>query len=186
MGDKVFKIWLVNEASSDDGWSDTIRTAVADRIRELFDLCCSGHKNFGRSETSWSTSAPTVGSVEDHELVLYFLAKRSRSKVVKEGGDSVHSAGATFAATKGMISEIYVDESWGDRRAGLLYGNLAFHELMHNKLDAHTTQRTISDIHTQGGKGLAAAKIEAGTTHTDENIKFMRAALDRKIKQYLG
>jgi hypothetical protein len=186
VGDKAFKIWLVNEAKSDDGWSDKTRTSVADRIRELFDLCCNGHKTFGSSETTWSGSAPATGSVEDHELVLYFLASRGKSKVVKEGGDSVHAAGATYAATKGMISEIYVDESWGDRRPGLLYGNLAFHELMHNKLDAHTTQKTFSDIHTQGGKGLAASKVDADTKHTDDNIKHMRAALDRKIKQYLG
>jgi hypothetical protein len=186
VGDKTFKIFLVNEARSDDGWSDKIRTSVADRIRELFDLCCNGHKTFGSSEANWSTGAPASGSVEDHELVLYFLANRNKSKVAKEGGESAHSAGATYAATKGMISEIYVDESWGDGRPGLLFGNLAFHELMHNKLDAHTTLRTVSDIHTQGGKGLAAPKIDAGTKHTEDNIKYMRAALDRKIKQYLG
>jgi hypothetical protein len=177
----------VNEASSDDGWSDKIRTAVADRIRELFDKACESHATFGSSETAWSTSAPAVGSVADHELVVYCLASRKRSKAAKEGGEVGHAAGGTlWVASKGMISEIYVDESWGDRRAGLLFGNLIFHEFMHNKLDAHPNLKTFSDIHKQGGKGLAAEKVEAGTTHTDDNIKYMRAALDRKIKQYLG
>jgi len=182
----TFNIFLVNEANSDDGWNDRIRGLVADRIRELFDIACKNSTKFGNSAASWSTSAPTVGTVADHELVLYFLQSKKRSKVVKEGGDQPTLAGATWQSTKGMISEVYVEDSWGDGQPGKLFGNLAFHEFMHNKLDAHATLRSMSDIHLQGGRGLALMPLNAGSTHTDDNMKFMRAALDRKIKQYLG
>jgi len=67
-----------------------------------------------------------------------------------------------------------------------LLANIAFHELMHNKLDAlpKGAGGVLDDIHTQGGHGLALPVGRADTPLTADNIKWMAPNLARPVPQY--
>jgi len=83
-----------------------------------------------------------------------------------------------------MISEVFISESAGDARIGRLLAILAFHELMHNKLDAHPTRSVVSDIHNLGG--AAKGKVGHNDDPSDGNKKLMAQHLGLRIPQYSG
>lgn len=68
----------------------------------------------------------------------------------------------------------------GDANYCLLVVNLAFHELMHNKLDAPQSNATLTDLHTKGGGGLAQTTVVRETHISPQNVVFMAGALNKK------
>jgi len=59
-----------------------------------------------------------------------------------------------------------------------LVANLAFHEPMHNKLDAHPTLRSMADIHKLKNGGLSRQTgIAAGTKLSQADVNAMAPAL---------
>ena len=75
---------------------------------------------------------------------------------------------------------MYVDGNLPARRLA----NIAFHEIMHNKLDVGT--RTLSDLHRQGGGGLARPPTGQWTSLTRETVAIMARHLFLRVPQYTG
>jgi hypothetical protein len=59
--------------------------------------------------------------------------------------------------------------------------NIAFHEIMHAKLDVGA--RVIGNLHTQGGGGLATPPTNEWTPLTVANIKLMSKHLFKKVRR---
>ena len=108
------------------------------------------------------------------------------SLVARISGQTPDAAagGATWPATTGVISEVFVDKALPDGNFQQLLANLAFHELMHNKLDTSGNQPVLDDIHTQGGGGLAMATgLKASTLPPSTNLRLMATALQLDVPQ---
>jgi hypothetical protein len=79
----------------------------------------------------------------------------------------VSKIGLTAPTSAGMVAEVYVSGNMPARRLA----NIAFHEIMHVKLDVGT--RVITDLHTKGGGGLATPPTNEWTPLTTKNIELM-------------
>jgi hypothetical protein len=126
-----------------------------------------------------------VALLDDDEMIMYFVPNPRRSlikSVAKRG--AAHAGGGTVMTDQGMISEVFISEAAGDARIGRLLAVIAFHELMHNKLDAHPTRGVVSDIHNLGG--AAKATVGHGDDPSDNNKRLMATHLGIRIPQYSG
>ena len=177
----AIKLWLVDRgARSDFYWGEGTMYGVGCYLQEYFNQICQHPSSpFVNAVFSW-----TMGVVADHDLVVYFLASPKRSIIQGRYNQNVqHGSGGTYLTSAGMISEIYLSEMEGDRNYTRLVANIAFHEMLHNKLDA-PQKKSVTDIHSLGGGGLAAAKVNAGARPTKREIELMAQALDKKVPQY--
>lgn len=177
----VFTLWLVNMAPGNQYyWGEGTMWSVGNHLRDMFQKVIS-HAScpFERFHYSWER-----GVVQQTDIVLYFLASQADS-IIKDKYKAVpkHNSGSggTFASAGGMLSEVYLRAMEGDFAYSRLVAKLAFHECMHNKIDA-AAGSTVADIHT--GDGLAAATISNGTDLTDKNISLMATNLNRKVIQH--
>ncbi len=177
----VFTLWLVNLAPGNQFyWGEGTMWAVGNYLQDLFQKVID-HKScpFERVQWSWER-----GVVQQTDIVLYFLASQADS-IIKEKYKAVpkHNSGSggTFNSPGGMLSEVYLRAMEGDFAYSRLVAKLAFHECMHNKIDAPAGS-TVADIHN--GDGLAAASISNGSDLTDKNIALMAANLGRKVIQH--
>ena len=94
-------------------------------------------------------------------------------------------SGATlWMGARGMVSEIYLEMMEGDAHYAQLVANAAFHEAMHNKLDAHP-QFDSFDVHKIKGGGLSRELgISSSTKLAPADITAMAPALTRNIPQF--
>ena len=123
---------------------------------------------------TWTKSAPA--SIQDHELLVYYVANSSGSILRFMPGNSGGSGnGSGLTAFGGSLtgSEVYVSSS----RSGL--AELTFHELMHNKLH-------LDDANLHKKDGLAVATVPLGGQPSPANITDMNQALKNKNKQWTG
>lgn len=122
---------------------------------------------------SWVNSAPS--SISDTELLVYFVASSFDSVVraLPGGGRAGSNDGFTAWAGGLTASEVYVSSS----RTYL--AELAFHELMHNKLH-------LDDAALHSRDGLARFPLNPGTNPSTTNISQMRAALNNRHPQWTG
>lgn len=150
-------------------------------MQDWFNQICKG-TNHKYAEFHWVFGP---GQVADNELLVYIVGSQLTSIIKwKAPNFPLGYAGATYLDAGGMISEIYLEACRGDPHFARHLAVVAFHELMHNKLDANPSSQVVSDIHTQGGQGMALANLASSTMLTDGNIGLMRGALDRKQPQY--
>lgn len=178
----TFNLWLVDKGTrSDFYWGEGTMYAVGSYLVEYFSQICQ-HKDssFASADFSWSGNA---GRVQEHELVVYFLSSKSNSIINNNGGAPKHwGSGGTYPAPGGIITEVYLDMMEGDADYPRLVANIAFHELLHNKLDTATPVST-SDIHKLGG-GLAVPTVSRGLRPSGQEIGLMAKALSKKAKQF--
>jgi hypothetical protein len=177
-------IWLVDKAERNNYyWGEGSMFAVANYLTDYFNKVCQHSKSpFETARCSWQK-----GVAGENDLVIYFLSSSKESIIYKDFKTSSTCqapSGGTIETSQGMVSEVYMDTMQGDMNYCKLVANLAFHELMHNKLDAPTINPTVSDIHALGGSGLAQATVARGTQITDQNIALMAGALGKKVRQY--
>lgn len=177
----VFTLWLVNMAPGNEFyWGEGTMWSVGNHLRDMFQKVID-HAScpFERFHYSWER-----GVVQQTDIVLYFLASQADS-IIKDKYKAVpkHNSGSggTFPSAGGMLSEVYLRAMEGDFAYSRLVAKLAFHECMHNKIDA-APGSTVLDIHN--GDGLAAATISNGTDLTDANISQMASNLGRKVIQH--
>jgi len=177
----VFTLWLVNMAPGNQYyWGEGTMWSVGNHLRDMFQKVID-HAScpFERFHYSWER-----GVVQQTDIVLYFLASQADS-IIKDKYKAVpkHNSGSggTFPSAGGMLSEVYLRAMEGDFAYSRLVAKLAFHECMHNKIDA-APGSTVLDIHN--GDGLAAATISNGTDLTDANISQMASNLGRKVIQH--
>ena len=92
-----------------------------------------------------------------------------------------NAGGLTATTSRATVCEVYVEGNMPARRLA----NIAFHEIMHNKLDVGGTWP--ADLHgRKGGGGLAAKPTDEWSRLTDVNIRLMSAHLSRNVRQYIG
>jgi hypothetical protein len=122
---------------------------------------------------------PPAASVNGDSILIYFLRTSTESLIVKRepGFTGLGGAGTTRRIASGTISEVYVESILRGGTVGNMQTliNLAFHEAMHNKLQAG------NDLHNDGG--LAADTNWPEDTLNETNIRKMRAALETPVVQ---
>lgn len=187
----IYNIYLVDLVPSAGrrllGFSESTKTTIASRITSLFERVCEG--------TAFTPQASfLLGTPHSHELVVYFLPTRSQSIIGRVGGQlstiDGNTSGATYFASAGMISEVWLDPrdpaQAGRARPNLparQLANLAFHELMHNKVDAHPQLKISRDMHNEPGEiGLRSKPIAPDISNAD--IRLMRRGLHIEIPQF--
>jgi hypothetical protein len=177
-------IWLVDKAPrSDFFWGEGSMFAVANYLTDYFNQICR-HRNspFENARCTWQKGVPG-----EADLVIYFVETLEKG-IIKTKFNAISNctapSGGTFESSQGMVSEVYMDSMQGDANYSKVVANLAFHELMHNKLDAPTDNQTIEDLHASGGGGLAEWLVNRSSSLTAENIMLMAGALNKKILQY--
>ena len=113
-------------------------------------------------------------NVQSHDVVLYFVLDQGSSLARKKLGIEPTTRDGGFTVFNGSVtlSEVYVDGSMPAERLA----NVAFHELMHNKLE------TGDVMHDMGG--LATKPTHEGHKLNAENIKRLSARLFRAVPQY--
>jgi hypothetical protein len=182
---KPFRIWLKNLAPGTQYyWGEGTMYHVGTILEGYFTQICAKTAQFSIASYSWE---PAAGLIEDHELLVYFLASASghHSIVATKTNQPLGQSGSTFPTATGVISEVYLDAPQGDPDYGRLVANLVFHELMHNKLDAYTSGGVLQDIHVQGGGGLAVGTpITSGDRPNAKNISLMAQVLGKNHPQY--
>lgn len=182
----TFKIWLVGMAkpSSFDYncYGEGTMYAIGMKLKMMFQKICD-HKN---STVAFADYSWERGSVAPTDVVVYCCATKEYGSVINgKDGAVVHNSasGGTCDYAGGMISEVYLRSIDGAANFVTVATNIIFHEIMHNKLDAPTV-KTVNDIHTNGGGGLAASNVSAGSAITLTNIELMAGALSKRVPQY--
>ncbi len=172
-------------------FTDQTKQAIGLRLQELFNPIVLGQPIPGGQGELFTGAAvawqPITAKIAQGEMVCYFVADRGSSIISNIGGQIQNipgHAGSTFFSAHGMISEVYIRELSIDVNFTRLIANMAFHELMHNKLDAQQNGAIVANIHISGGGGLANLNITSATDITDENRNLMRNALFRVIPQF--
>jgi hypothetical protein len=175
----VYKLWLVDKGTrSQYYWGEGTMFAVGNNLVEYFNqICKASNKAFDSADFSWSGN---TGMVQPGEVVVYFLQNRSDSIVAAQGGTIKHGSGATYTTGAGTISEVYLSEMEGDADYARLVSNIAFHEILHNKLEP----KPRADIHGIGGGGLSSPTVSRGMRPTKAEIDLMGPALSRVVPQY--
>lgn len=175
----LFNLWLVDKGTrSQYYWGEGTMYAVGTYLVEYFSpICAASNKAFDSARFSWSGSA---GQVQPNEVVVYFLQERKDSIVAARGGSVTHGSGATYTTGAGTISEVFLSEPEGDLNYPRLVANIAFHEILHNKLEP----KPLADIHGIGGGGLSSATVNRGMRPTQAEIDHMAPALSRNVPQF--
>lgn len=179
-------MWGSDAKGAHSGWGEGMMYAIGMELKGLLQAVCDQKASgFMTADYSWD---PGSALIAQHEPIIYFL-NSNKSLIAKESGTNPSGAGiggATWmSGVKGMISEVYLDNISGDSRFCEKVARVAFHELMHNKLDAEEAgRRAMSDIHKSGGGGLALHHVEAYTPLTNVNKQTLAPHLDRKVNQY--
>jgi hypothetical protein len=201
----TFKAWVVNLVPlgtsglvSDDGYQLTWDQATLDDflkdLKDLFDQACKGSQ-FASSDVTVTGVSTLATTVKPGDLVVRLTRKRNSLVLKKAGGSTGDPSGATLditdssGASQGVLSEIWIESAGGVPDKSALPANLAFHELMHNKLDAtDSSTKTIHDKPPGGldGEGLAAGTVGATTALAQSNQKNMTAKLAAKVAQFTG
>ena len=122
---------------------------------------------------NWSLSA---AHLQAHDVVVYFLLDPSQSRI--QSTSTANTGGRTVKTGSGVICEVYVAGNMPARRLA----NIAFHEIMHIKLDVGAN--VLASLHTQGGGGLATPPTNEWTPLTARNKQLMAANLFRKVPQF--
>ena len=183
MGD-VFNVYLKNLVPEDNmDWGEGDMYAVGLNIKQLFDeVCKHPDSKYTISDYWWD---PPKGTVKDTELLVYVLWDSSTSLIHKKHPKwkiNLKNGGNTFwlGDSTPRISEIYLDTMLKFMDAHLLIARLAFHELMHNKLEPF-------NVHSKGGGGLATdGVITSSTPLNDTNKEVMAKKLGKRVPQYQG
>jgi hypothetical protein len=190
----LYRIFVMNLAGQDSNnqWNSDAFNDVGNRLQAHFQRVVA-HPACPFTSIAWYPGHAGM-TLAPGELLVYFVASSSDSVVTAAGGQltDLNPGGVTWASPTGMISEVWLRGSplhpnaapLSDPNYQQLLANLAFHELMHNKLDASNTGAVLDDIHFQGGGGLASATVNANSHLTPQNIALMAPNLARPIPQY--
>lgn len=171
----VINVYL-GKICNNTGLSATEEQSVQTILQGFFTTICSGTSH--SAIVQWATAAPTNVSATD--LICYFVPSRSESAVIHAPGNSTTGSGHgfTFRSSTGSCSEVYTSLCRGTGGANW-FTELAFHELMHNKLD-------LGDTALHSRDGLARLPVTGGASPSATNNSQMRAALTTARTQWFG
>lgn len=133
-----------------------------------------------KARVNWVSSWPA--RIEDHEMICYLVPKTSSA--FKNDTSKAHGQGMTgWRNGSAMLSEVWVEtvamfglDSFID-----MVSKIIFHELMHQKLDAHPNDAD-TDMHNRPD-GLGVTPVSQVSTFTDADRDDMAAAIDKKYRQ---
>jgi hypothetical protein len=196
-GNAVFRLWLMDQLRTNENnrWDAQVRQKIEDTLREHFTkVLASPLCKFGKLEITWQG----IGfrrrdhGYQDTDIVLHFLDNVRHSILRNRFGEDLRSgsghSGATKLTPEGMLSEIHVweNENGTEFRLGKLIGNLAFHEAMHNKLDADPRFNgpDVHAINSSSVGGLSEAVISSKSELKPNELLKMAQALSRSIPQF--
>jgi hypothetical protein len=182
----IFKVWLVGMANPSSFnypcYGDGPMYAIGTKLQTMLNQICKHPSSaFAASDYSWEP-----GIVAETDVVVYCCGTKEKGSIIKDkAGTPIHdsASGGTYLHTDGMISEVYLRQMDGALGFADVVANIIFHEIMHNKLDAPSS-KTVTNIHSKGGGGLANMDITRGSALTPRNIELMAGALSKKVKQY--
>jgi hypothetical protein len=181
----TFWVYLKNLApGSQYYWGEGTMFSVGNMLTDYITESCKLTTKYSSADFTWE---PQSSSVEDYEMVLYVLESANQSIVAAYTSQPLGATGSTFPTNDGVIAEIYLDAMQGNPDLARYIANAAYHELLHNKLDAYLDPKTapLRDIHTQGGGGLATGgKITANHRPSPQNIALLAKFLDKVHPQY--
>jgi hypothetical protein len=195
-GTKVFRLWLMDQLRTNENgrWDANVRQTIEDTLRGHFQkVLASQMCAFGKIEITWEGIAflRAQHGYADTDIVLHFLDSVRESILRNRFGVSLKSgsghSGATQLTPEGMLSEIHVwdNDNGTEFRLGKLIGNLAFHEAMHNKLDADPRfSGDIHALHTNPVGGLSEPVISAKSDLKSDELLRMAPAMARVIPQF--
>jgi hypothetical protein len=165
----VFNVYLGEIGKS--GLTDELKKDCQNKLQGWFSKIVEAGDS---AVVSWVSSEPS--SIQENELLVYFVSG-SGSSILKympgNNGGSGNGNGLTAFGGTLTGSEIYVSSS----KSGL--AELAFHELMHNKLH-------LDDAALHKKDGLAPGTVPLGGSPSTTNLADMKAALKTKHKQWTG
>jgi hypothetical protein len=181
---KQFKVHLGLAMSGDDMRRARLDINALNDIQDiLWDYFC---KVIAQAPTigqftpyiSWFTKATEVA---DTDLVCYFVLSQSQSIITglnlpQEAGDL--GGQTSIGSQYGAISEVYVENNFPAKKLA----NIAFHELMHNKLQKNNKQ-----LHEQTpGVGLGLNPANECSIMTSTDALLMSQRLRTPVLQYTG
>ena len=185
--------WEKDHAKIPIKWNKDTFNDVGDKLQAIFQRVID-HRACPYKSVRWFPGSPGM-TLDPGELLVYFVASYRSSVIADAGGmptdtTSMEEGGLTWDSPNGMISEVWLDGSplraakpLSDAKYQQLLANTAFHELMHNKLDAATRGAVLNDIHHNGGGGLADPRHTSQTGPTDKNIELMAQNMATPIRQ---
>lgn len=205
MAKPTYKVWVVNQitlgtkiedptnSSYYFTWDQAKLDKVVSELKALFDeVCKHANSKFGDSSVESKDLATVAGNIKDgHLLVRLTRATKTDSAIVKKHGQTGGNGNTVDTGGSGVISEAWLESAAGGANHGELIARLAFHELMHNKLDA-AANAPMTDMHTEDGTGLAVSpppdenKIKYDTALSAKNKANMAPKLGSIVQQFTG
>lgn len=174
-------LWGKDAQGGSSGWGEGTMYVIGQEIRKLMlQVTANPASTFAGADYSWEVKNATV---QPHEVLIYFL-NSGKSLITEFGNETVTSAGGTFMVNDGVISEVHVDKVDGDPHFAEKLARLAFHELLHNKLDADPNNSAVPDLHKTGAGGLALHNVDWNTQLMKPTETLLAQNLTRKIKQF--
>jgi hypothetical protein len=199
MAKTTYKVWLVNQVNlgttvSDPKdsnyyfvWDQAKLTATISELKSLFDdVCKHPLSKFADCNVDSQGLAMVPSQIKPGELLIRLTSKKDSILVKKYGTSAVSNdaSGATKDTGNGTVSEAWIEGAAGSGNVSELVARLAFHELMHKKIDAGNSK----DIHSKpdDGTGLAVSPVAYNTALSSTNKANMAPRLAAVVSQFTG
>jgi hypothetical protein len=198
MANPTYNVWVVNQVTlgtrvydPNNGsyyfdWDQSKLNDTVAELKSLFDeVCKHAMSKFADSTVTVKDLALIASSIKPGE-VLVRLTTRKDSIVAKKFPSALsgETEGATIDTGSGVISEAWIEGAAGSATVPKLLARLAFHELMHNKIDALNSSL---DIHGKDdGTGLAATPVAYNTAVSATNKLKLAPKLGSVVNQFTG
>jgi len=200
MAKPTFKLWVVNlvpigtkindPASRGQyyfNWDQAKLNDTVTELKSLFDEVCKHVlSKFSGTDVEVKDINFVSTNIKPGDLVIRLTSKSDSVLIQKYGSSAVSkdTSGATKDTGSGVCSEAWLEGAAGDPNVPPLLARLAFHELMHNKIDATNSK----DIHAtpDDGTGLALSPVASSTGLSTNNKKNMAMVLGSMIAQFTG
>jgi hypothetical protein len=199
MAKPTYKVWVVNLVTvgtriydpSDSNyyfdWDQAKLTSTISELKALFDeVCKHTQSQFADTDVESKDLAIVSSSIKPGELLIRLTTKKDSILIKKygQGAVSKDTSGATKDTGSGVVSEAWLEGTAGSATVPALLARLAFHELMHNKIDATNSK----DIHAapDDGTGLAVSPVTYNVTLTGTNKRNMASRLGAVVNQFTG
>lgn len=180
----IINVYLA-EVCGNTGMTAEEKNATRTTLAEWFSQICSSTSY--SSNVTWVNFAPAVSPTD---LLCYFLPSELNSLLSLAGAPSNlrESHGKTWISPNGTLSEVYVARCRQGRYIHWI-PQLAFHELMHNKLGLSD-----ADLHSKDGlarivvrrDGSVDTNLAPGRSPSSTNLSDMRRALGVARRQWTG
>src|SRR5438128_2289999 len=124
----IYRVHLKSMLRGGESWGEGTMYVIGTEIANLLlQVCMDDASPFASAAYTWEVDA---AKIQPHEQLVYFV---ERSLIEEfDTSQNITTSGATFKiGTDGVLSEVHVDQIFGDAHFAPKVARLAFHELMH-------------------------------------------------------